>query len=62
VQENGEQRRERERQERLISRSIAKGTPNYYLNNPHMLQKDNSTRNVILIVAAFLLVSTCVGS
>jgi hypothetical protein len=61
VEETREQRRERERQARLIAQSIAKGTPSYYLNNPHMLQKDNTMRNVLLVIGVLVLVGMCAG-
>ena len=61
IEETAEQRRERQRQERLISQSIAKGTPSYYLNNPHMLQKDNTVRNVVLVIGVLVLVGMCAG-
>ena len=61
IEETAEQRRERQRQERLISQSIAKGTPSYYLNNPHMLQKDNTMRNVLLVIGVLVLVGLCAG-
>ena len=53
AEETPEQRKERERQERLISQSIAKGKPSYYIQNPHMLHtRSNNDRNTLAGIIA----------
>lgn len=62
VEESPKHRRERERQAKLIARAIAQGRPDYYMKNPHMLQKDNTLRTTLLFIGALALIGWFLGA